>query len=231
MELTQKRKIALIAFLVFDVLVIAAFVILFQLRGERQREAGLREIGVTIYPEARALSAFELVDHQGDAFNREDLQGYWNLIFFGFTHCPDICPLTMAELKQFYEALEVNASDTPRVFLVTVDPERDNPESMKRYLADFNSEFIGLSGEPHAISQLASELYVVFEETAAGSSSHDHSDSEPSINTSASMNLNDYLISHSGHIAVVNPEGKYYAVMRAPHRNRDLVTAYLELIK
>ena len=229
MQLSSKRKTALIAFIAFDILVVAFFIYLFLLRGERQNQTELREIGVTIYPEARALSDFQLIDEQGDAFTKNDLQGHWNLMFFGFTHCPDICPLTMAELRQFYQALEVDENDKPRIFLVTVDPERDDPETMKAYLDNYNADFIGLTGDAQVIAHLASELYVVYSEADDPDTtiSHDHNASS----SDADMVDDGYLVNHSGHIAVINPEGDYYAVMRAPHRDRDLTAAYLQLIK
>jgi protein SCO1/2 len=230
MQLTTKRKTAFIAFLVFDVLVVIALIALFQLRGERASEAALREIGVTIYPEARTLSEFRLIDQQGEFFTKADLQGSWNLVFFGFTHCPDICPLTMAELSQFYAGLDFNQDVKPRMFLVTVDPKQDNPESMAAYLANYNEEFIGLSGDPEQIAQLAAQLYVgygdaVKSEIAATTHEHGGPQSE------ADVAQGDYLIEHSAHIAVINPQGDYYAVMRAPHRDQDLIKAFRELVK
>ena len=230
MQLTTKRKTVLIAFLAFDVLVVIALIALFQLRGERTREAALREIGVTIYPEARTLSEFRLIDQQGELFTKVDLQGSWNLVFFGFTYCPDICPLTMAELGQFYAGLDFNQDVKPRVLLVTVDPGRDNPESMAAYLANYNEEFIGLSGDPEQIAQLAAQLYVgygdaVKSEVAAITHEHGGPPSE------ANLTQSDYLIEHSAHIAVINPQGDYYAVMRAPHRDQDLINAFRELVK
>lgn len=230
MELTQKRKTALIAFLVFDFLVVVALIVLFQLRGERETAIELREIGVTVYPEARVLSDFRLLDQQGEFFTNTDFRGHWNLVFFGFTNCPDICPLTMAELGQFYANLDFNEDEKPRVYLVTVDPENDNPESMAAYLANYNDEFIGLSGDPAQIAQLAAELYVGYGdavEPGAVVESHDHEGSHSEIEVSPG----DYLIEHSAHIAVINPQGDYHAVMRAPHRDRDLVTAFRELVR
>lgn len=230
MELTQKRKTALIAFLVFDFLVVVALIVLFQLRGERETAIELREIGVTVYPEARVLSDFRLLDQQGEFFTNADFRGHWNLVFFGFTNCPDICPLTMAELGQFYANLDFSEDEKPRVFLVTVDPENDNPESMAAYVANYNEEFIGLSGDPAQIAQLAAELYVGYGdavEPGTVSESHDHEGSHSEIDVSPG----DYLIEHSAHIAVINPEGDYHAVMRAPHRDRDLVTAFRELVR
>ncbi len=229
MQLSQNRKTAFIAFIVFDILVVVFFVYLFLLRGERQSEAELREIGVTVYPEARVLSDFQLIDEQGDAFTKSDLQGHWNLMFFGFTHCPDICPLTMAELKQFYQAFEVDDKQKPRIVLVTVDPERDSPDTMKAYVDNYDEDFIGLSGDAQVIAHLASELYVVYSEAGDPSAANSH---EHNVSSGDSdMTHDGYLINHSGHIAVINPEGDYYAVMRAPHRDRDLTTAFLQLIK
>ena len=232
MQLTTKRKKVFIAFFAFDVLVVIALIALFQLRGERTREAALREIGVTIYPEALILSEFRLIDLQGEFFTKVDFQGSWNLVFFGFTHCPDICPLTMAELAQFYAGLDFNQDVKPRVLLVTVDPEQDNPESMAAYLANYNEEFIGLSGDPEQISQLAAQLYVGYGDAvesaaATATASHEH-DARPAEDDAAQGN---YLIEHSAHIAVINPQGDYYAVMRAPHRDQDLIKAFRELVK
>lgn len=230
MQLTTKRKTVLIAFLAFDVLVVIALIALFQLRGERTREAALREIGVTIYPEARTLSEFRLIDQQGELFTKVDLQGSWNLVFFGFTYCPDICPLTMAELGQFYAGLDFNQDVKPRVLLVTVDPGRDNPESMAAYLANYNEEFIGLSGDPEQIAQLAAQLYVGYGDAVKSevvAITHEHGGPPSEVNLTQS----DYLIEHSAHIAVINPQGDYYAVMRAPHRDQDLVNAFRELVK
>jgi protein SCO1/2 len=234
MQLTQKRKTVFIAFLAFDVLVVIALIALFQIRGERDSQAALREIGVTIYPQARTLRDFQLLDQQGEFFTKVDLQGHWSLVFFGFTHCPDICPLTMAELGQFYAGLDFNQDVKPRVLLVTVDPEQDNPESMAAYLANYNEEFIGLSGDPEQISQLAAQLYVGYGDavesaaaTATATASHEH-DARPAEDDAAQGN---YLIEHSAHIAVINPQGDYYAVMRAPHRDQDLIKAFRELVK
>lgn len=230
MQLTLTRKTALIAFLGFDVLVVITLVVLFQMRSERQSEVELREIGVSIYPEARTLSDFLLLDQEGEFFTKEDFQEHWNLVFFGFTHCPDICPLTMAELGQFYAGLNFNQDVKPRVFLVTVDPGRDTPESMAAYLANYNEEFIGLSGDPEQIAQLAEELYVGYgeaDQSEVAGTSHGHQ----VTHNEADDTEGSYQIAHSAHIAVINPQGDYYAVMRAPHRDQDLIEAFRVLVK
>ncbi len=224
---------ALIAFLIFDAVVVAFFIYLLQLKSERQGESALRDIGVTIYPQARALSDFQLIDQRGKPFTKNDFTGHWNLLFFGFTNCPDICPFTMAELKQFYEETGAGMKEKPKIFLVTVDPARDNPDSMKAYLAKYNDDFIGLTGDAGIISQLAKELYVVYGDTVGheGGSSPDHNEAAKELHSAASQGHDDYLVSHSGHIAVINPRGEYHAVLRAPHRNKDIETAYLALTR
>lgn len=224
MQLTLQRKTALFAFLAFDALVVIALIVLFSIRSERQSEVELREIGVTVYPEVRVLSNFRLLDQQGEFFTKADFEGHWNLVFFGFTHCPDICPITMAELRQFYDGLDFNQDVKPRIFLVTVDPGRDNPESMAAYLANYNEEFIGLSGDPEQIAQLAAELYVGYGEAAESevAAAHEHEASHTGVNEDPGS----YQIEHSGHIAVINPQGDYHAVIRAPHRDKDLIEAF-----
>ena len=229
MQLTLQRKTALFAFLAFDALVVIALVVLFQLREQRQTEIDLREIGVTVYPESRVLSDFQLLDQRGEFFRKADFQGHWNLVFFGFTNCPDICPLTMAELRQFYAGLDSAEDTKPRVFLVTVDPGKDTPELMAAYLENYNSEFVGLSGDPEQIAQLAAELFVGYGEATEPSSmetSHEHESSH----AAPEIAPGDYVIEHSAHIAVIDPQGDYYAVMRAPHRDKDLVIAFRELV-
>ena len=94
-----------------------------------------------------------------------------------------------------------------------------------------------MSGVPHAISQLSTQLYVVYEDTAESEASNSHDHASPEIGNDVQgaddnvMNHDEYLITHSGHIAVIDPEGNYYAVMRAPHRDRDLLTAFRELVR
>ena len=128
MTLSRNAKIGLVAFVVFDVLLAITLVSLYLARAERELLTELREIGVTVYPQPMQLSEFQLTDQFGNPFTEENLTGYWSILFLGYTNCPDICPLTMAELKQFYERLDDRKiKDDLRVVLVSVDPERDTP--------------------------------------------------------------------------------------------------------
>lgn len=218
MVLTSKAKRGLIAFAIFDVAVIVALVFLYSLKSERDSTAELRELGVTVYPDIRPVQQFNLVDETMSTYTNTDLDGHWTMLFFGFTSCPDICPLTMAELKKFYEQLNDTAiKDDLEIVMVSVDPERDDPEAIGNYVDRFNERFTGVTGEFSEIAHMASQFFVAYSEPL-----HEH-DSEKN---SHEMSGSNYLIEHSGHIAVVDSFGNFHAVMRPPHRARDLVKAY-----
>lgn len=220
MQISRKLKAGLIIFALFDVALIIFLTDLYQIRSERELSDQLRDLGVTIYPEPRPIKQFELIDQHRQVFTEADLKGSWNLMFFGFTACPDICPLTMAELSKFYTAMGGSSErEQLEVILVSVDPERDGPEEMANYLAKFNSDFIGLSGEASMIANLAEDLYVVHAKPGEPGSHQQHAQ-EP----------DDYLIQHSGHIAVINPQGDFHSVIRPPIRDEDLLEAYRLLI-
>ena len=89
---------------------------------------------------------FELIDQHNNSFRLSDQRGKVVLIFFGYTHCPDVCPVTLSEFKQVKSQLKGLAENVEFVF-VTVDPERDSPEHLSAYLRNFDPEFVGLSGE------------------------------------------------------------------------------------
>jgi protein SCO1 len=120
---------------------------------------------------------FSLVDHHGKPVTLADFRGKVLVVFFGFTHCPDVCPTTLAELATAMRTLGADAEKV-QVALVTVDPQRDTPEVLAGYVTAFNPTFVGLTGTPEQISQVAREFKVVYQKVdwrAAGQYSMDHS--------------------------------------------------------
>jgi len=212
----SKRKRAWVAFAVFDFLLLAVIVsILFIRNSAVPTSDELSQMGVAILPDQPALSDFQLTDHNGNIFSKQDLTGKWNLIFFGFTSCPDVCPLTMNALKLFYNELaNTEYDDSTRVIMVSVDPQRDTVEAMANYVTGYHQEFVGLTGEHAVISTLAGELYIAFSEPPEHDGSH---------------NPENYEVVHSGYIAIVNPDGEYFSVMRAPHSKESLTRAYFAI--
>ncbi|MGA2562714.1 MAG: SCO family protein [Steroidobacteraceae bacterium] len=122
----------------------------------------------------RALAEFHLQDLSGRDFDRSNLHGHPTLLFFGFTHCPDVCPTTLAMLAQLQRARPLPDA---QVVFVTVDPERDSAASLQVYLAYFDHGFIGLRGDQAALAPLLSSLsaIAVRQSLPDGSYTMDHS--------------------------------------------------------
>ncbi len=135
---------------------------------------------------------FSLIDHHGKRVTDRDYLGKPTLVFFGYTHCPDVCPTTLLELSTQLEELGPDA-DRLNVLFITVDPERDTPEQLALYLSSFDSRIVGLSGSPEDIS-------------AALNAYHIYAKKVP-------LNDGDYTMDHTATIAMMNSKGKYVGSM------------------
>jgi len=118
----------------------------------------LAVVAVDLKPQAasRQVSVggpFSLTDQDGKTITDADMKGHPFIVFFGFTHCPDVCPTTLYDLSQALNGLGDDAKNIPALF-VTVDPERDTPEVMKRYVSNFNPDIRGVTGDPAAIQAM-----------------------------------------------------------------------------
>ncbi|CAN5598398.1 SCO family protein [soil metagenome] len=112
------------------------------------------------------LSGLSLVGDDGTARGLESWAGETLLVFFGFTHCPDVCPLTMAYLAGLYQ--DLGEPGDLQVVMITVDPARDSPEVMRDYVSGFHPDFAGLTGSAEAITQAASRFYIGHQRGADG---------------------------------------------------------------
>jgi protein SCO1/2 len=109
---------------------------------------------------------FRLVDQNGRPRTEEDLKGHPFLVFFGFTHCPDVCPTTLFEVSEVLRNLGPDAGGA-RALFITVDPERDTPEKLKDYLSSFDPHLIGLTGAPAAIERVLKGYRVYYRKVPA----------------------------------------------------------------
>ncbi|MDX2287385.1 MAG: SCO family protein [Hyphomicrobiaceae bacterium] len=114
---------------------------------------------------ARIGGPFVLTSHTGQRFSSERLAGKPYMLFFGFTHCPDICPTTLHEVSKHLEALGP-AADNLTVLFVTVDPERDTQELLSQYLSAFDKRIIGLTGTAEEIAQVTKAYRAIYEKVA-----------------------------------------------------------------
>ena len=158
--------------------------------------AETRANGLFLFDTPRDPGEFSLIDHHGSPFTREDLIDQWTLIFFGFTHCPDICPTTMAELAELKEQLVGTEASDARVVMLSVDPARDTPERLAQYVPYFNADFLGVTGDFTDILSFAQRLNAPFRKV-----------SEPG---------GAYQMEHSANVMLMNPRGDYHGFFRAP---------------
>jgi protein SCO1/2 len=163
----------------------------------------------TVLPEPLPLPAFALRDEQNEPFTRQQLLGRTSLLFFGFTHCPDVCPATLQQLALARKQLQeqgAKASGTDgalTIVLISVDPERDTPEKLKSYVSYFGKGIVGVTGSPDALMEITSALGVWFGREAAGE--------------------DDYTLSHSTAVLVIGEDATLRAVFSAPHKTEYFV--------
>lgn len=156
----------------------------------------MRANGLFLFETPRDPGEFTLVDHRGEPFTAGRLEGGWTLLFFGFTHCPDICPTTMSFLADLHRQLESTEAADTRVVMVTVDPARDTPEALADYVPYFHPDFVGVTGEFLDILSFAQTFNAPFRKVTAEDGS--------------------YQVDHSANVILVNPRGDYHGFFRAP---------------
>ncbi|WP_425913663.1 SCO family protein [Pseudomonas sp. GWSMS-1] len=162
----------------------------------------LLDAGIVLLPQSRSLPALSLIDQDGQAVAVDQLKDQWSLLFFGYTFCPDICPATLAQLRQLQGQLPPETLAKLRIVLVTVDPNRDTPEQLKKYLDYFDAGFIGWTGEEAIIQKLANSVSIPF--------------------IPADTSQENYTVDHSGNLVLIGPDGKQRGFIRAPINNAKL---------
>ncbi len=169
----------------------------------REEAAELRR--ATLLSAPNNLPEFALLDQHGDTIGADVFTGQWDLVFFGFTHCPDVCPLTLQTLRQATAKLRENGiTPQPRIVLVSVDPERDTPAKLKSYVEYFGNGTLGITGELDELRKLTESLGIFFQKA--------RTDGE-----------DNYLVDHSAVVLVIDPSGRFRALFSAPHVVDDFV--------
>ena len=169
------------------------------------------EVGsaATLLPVPKPLPEFTLVDQSGAPFGRERLEGRWSFLFFGYTHCPSICPITLGSMRDLRRDL-VNGdpaiADAQFVF-VSVDPARDAPGTLRTYIEHFDPTFVGASGEAEELGRLTRELGVFHERTPGGTEEA-------------------YDFDHTASLLLVDPNAELYAVFSPPVQPEDAAEAF-----
>lgn len=148
---------------------------------EKQRKSALGEASLGGY--------FDLIDQDGKRFTSHDLEGKWVLLYFGFTHCPDVCPDELEKLVKAIDIIESNKNaDRIQPLFITVDPERDDVKAVREYIQEFSPKLIGLTGTKEQVDKATRSYRVYY---SAGPRDHD----------------NDYIVDHTIITYLINPEG------------------------
>ncbi|MGB5791156.1 MAG: SCO family protein [Pseudoalteromonas nigrifaciens] len=150
------------------------------------------DVNALVYENAKPLADFSLDDQHGELVTKQQFLGQWNLVFLGYTSCPDICPLTLAKLNAVYKNLR---SDYPvQIWFVSVDPKRDTPAKRKDYIDYFNPDFLAVSGEHKHLFPMVRGLGLIY--------------------AISDSNESEYAVDHSASVAMVDGNGAVRAIFK-----------------
>ena len=192
---SRRVKITVLVIVAFMAFIVAGFVHRIQL----PRVLTVSEMkinGAYLFDTPRNIGEFELIDHRGQPFTPASLEGQWTLVFFGFTHCPDVCPTTLSFLDEFVQELEGTEVDGTQVVMVSVDPARDTVEQLATYVPYFNPAFTGVTGEFLNVHRFATALNTPFRKVPGQGEN--------------------YQVDHSSNVVLINPRGDYHGFFKAP---------------
>ncbi len=164
-----------------------------------------------LWPNPKQLNPFAVIDQSGQAFGLDQMRGKWSFLFFGYTHCPDVCPVTLSVLNQVQTKFnQKQKSDQLQTIFVTIDPQRDTARQLADYVSYFNPAFIGLSGSLEQVQSLSGQIGVVSmrgEEFADGN----------------------YLMDHSASVFLIDPNGRLISILSAPHQPESILSRFEQI--
>ncbi|MGD8784009.1 MAG: SCO family protein [Thioalkalispiraceae bacterium] len=173
-------------------------------------ERGLpKQIASVYIPKSRPLAGIRLTDHNNELFTEESFKGKWSFLFFGFTHCPDVCPTTLLVMKAVWARLPESAKQAPepQLLFVSVDPDRDTPELMKSYTTFYHPDFLGVTAEHKYLDILTTQVGALY----------GYEDGETAET---------YTVNHSAQIILIDPQGYFRAVFSPPHNVDEIVKTF-----
>ena len=164
------------------------------------------------FTEPKEIEDFTLVDHTGHPFHRDWFLGKWTFLYFGYTYCPDVCPLTLMELAKVQRQMAEKQSDQDTAYMmVSVDPQRDTPQRLGEYTRYFNPKFLGATGTPEELAKLAQQFGVVYMRA-------------PIENDEAN-----YSIDHSSTVILIDPDAHLHAIFTPPHTPEAMVSDFIKI--
>jgi protein SCO1/2 len=164
-----------------------------------------------LYPQPRAIPEFHLTQGDGKPLTLDDWRGHWNVVYLGYTNCPDVCPTTLATFKQVWKDLgERKLASRVRLDFISVDPDRDSPEHLRQYVGFFSPDFVTATGSDAELTPLTRALGLIYSRTKA-----------------ANGNIE---VDHSGSAVIIDPQGRLVGMFRPPFAARALAADLAALI-
>ena len=160
----------------------------------------------------QTVSDFELLDVNAAPITQSVFEDQWSIVFFGYTHCPDVCPITLHTMKNVVSKISEQQQIKPQIVFMSVDPVRDTSEIMKNYISFFDEEFVGITGDRNAMHALTSSLGIVASFTA--------NPDDPE----------NYIVDHTASLLLIDPQKRLRAKISAPHVAETIVDDYLTII-
>jgi protein SCO1/2 len=209
--------------LIWSGLIIAFMLIVAVGIGYSARFSDVNIKGVRYFSEAVHLDPFQLNDHNQRRYDNQRLVGQWNVLFFGYTHCPDICPTVMQDMANVYKEYvkRQDAKDLQMVF-VSVDPNRDSLKLLQDYVSYFNTDFLGVTGERRQIDALTHRVGAMydFEDGITGEL----------LSAEQVVGKQGYKVNHYAALILVDPKGQMVAHIYPPHDLQRVVDALTTII-
>ena len=207
------KKTQIIPIVLCGLLALVIGLIVAKTQQSSQGHENLQLVSGTALNPGKPIKPFDLLDHHGEKFDLERLQGKWTILFFGFTNCPDICPVTMQFLKSVKNNLiEQNAWENMQVGFFTVDPARDTVKQLSNYVPHFDPEFIGITGTIEAVEKFAKQMSMPFELEEKNERGY-------------------YNVAHSASLLLISPDAQLRGIISAPHQLQPIVTDVASLTK
>ena len=210
------KKYQILAFFAGIIVAVGALFWLGQANKDRPLDTEqLKALGFVQLPSPRLIEDIDLLTQSGELFDGSQLKGKWTYAFFGYTNCPDICPVTMKILERtVYRFQDTLATEEIALFqsvFVTVDPTRDGVEEVHEFVTRYSDSFLGVTGSEVKIKDFASQVGIGYERIPSASELQ-------------------YLVEHQGHLVVFNPEGHCIGYIKEPFDTVQLTRIFQHLV-
>jgi protein SCO1/2 len=178
-----------------------------------------------LLPAPKTLPEFALENHRGEVADANIFRGHWNLVFFGFTSCPDFCPLELQKLAKLLNLM--GGGDELQVVFVSVDPERDGQEKLASYVGFFHPQIVGLRGSNLELANFAQFFGAAYDRSAIVDSKL--------LTIPAGINMptnvgEQYLVNHSTRVFIVNPGGEFIGSFASPYEEENILSDMQKLM-